>query len=610
MTFVGKTDARQQPEPQSAPISNVRYEITFDSAAALSSMLRVAMTFEVAGTEPVLLSLPAWTPGAYELRNFARNVYGFSVSARESAARWDKLDHDTWRIQSPEAGTMTVRFEVRADTLDNAMAWTAADFALINGTAVFFYPEGRSPDFPATVTVRTKPNWRVATGMEPVGVPVTTNSMYSATFREDGYHDLVDMPFFVGAFDLDSARAEGRWQRLAVYPAGTMNEAARTRFLEQSGRMVAAQGQIFGEIPFDTYTTLLVFSPAQQGGNALEHQNSYVGIYHPDFIGNPLLTLISGHEIFHAWNVKRLRPAELVPYRYDRQQPTPWLWVVEGISDYYADLTLVRAGLYPDDLFFLLTAGKMEEVAFSPTTSLEDASLSVWVSPRDGSDGIHYSKGSLAGLMLDILIRDATDNTCSLDGVMKDLYTLTYKHGRGFGPNDWWSAVQRAMTGGKDVENARRMVEDFAMRWVDGREAYPWEKILPLAGMRLRADSARVPRLGVQTAAVRDQGVTISGVTPDGAAARAGVRVGDVLLTIGGVAVSDADFGEAFRQRYASEPENSPLSIVVRRDGEMMRLDGKLTFDTQMTRRIEPDPAAPPKALRIREGMLRGTTAR
>src|SRR5688572_16672973 len=149
--------AQQAPAaaPRSVPVSNLRYEISFDSATARRSVIAVALSFDVADKGLVLLSLPSWTPGSYEISNFARFVSGFSPTAADKPLDWDKLDYDTWRIDPAGARSVTVRFDYHAVTLDNAAAWSQADFALVNGTNIFPYPEGRGFEFPATVTVKT-----------------------------------------------------------------------------------------------------------------------------------------------------------------------------------------------------------------------------------------------------------------------------------------------------------------------------------------------------------------------------------------------------------------------------------------------------------------------
>jgi predicted metalloprotease with PDZ domain len=292
-----------------------------------------------------------------------------------------------------------------------------------------------------------------------------------------------------------------------------------------------------------------------------------------------------------------MRPADMVPYRYDSAQPTPWLWVSEGITDYYADLAMVRSGVAPEEIFYVLTTGKIGSVNETPPVALEDASLTAWIHPRDGTDGIYYPKGSLAGLLLDILIRDGSDNRASLDGVMREVYSTTFGKGRGFTADDWWNAVARAAGG--------RPLADIQAKYIDGREAYPWTELLPRAGMKLATDSVHEPRIGVQVAQ-DSSGVYVSGVTAGSMAAQAGVQIGDRLIAAGGIPVRDVNFGEQFRSRYARTPAGSPLALQIERNGQTLDLQGGLRFETRIEARVEPDPAATGKAARIRDGILRG----
>ena len=140
----------------SAPLSDIRYEITFTRAHAERRQVSAAMTFTVGGTDPVLLSLPSWTPGAYEISNFARDVANFSAEQSGMSVNWDKVGTDTWRVRPRGVGAVTVRFDYIADSLDNADTWSRPDFLLFNGTNLFLYPEGRGFDFPAAVTVNTE----------------------------------------------------------------------------------------------------------------------------------------------------------------------------------------------------------------------------------------------------------------------------------------------------------------------------------------------------------------------------------------------------------------------------------------------------------------------
>jgi predicted metalloprotease with PDZ domain len=577
--------------PRSVPVTNLRYEITFDSTTAQRNVIAVAVSFDVADKGLVLLSLPSWTPGSYETSNFARFVSGFSPRAADKPLDWDKLDYDTWRIDPAGARSVTVRFDYHAVTLDNAAAWSKADFAFVNGTNIFPYPEGRGYEFPATVTVKTQPGWLVATGMEPGGA--------AGTYRESNYHDLVDKPFFVGRFDVDSQQVEGHWHRLVTYPAGAMSGPARSLIWDQIEKTVPKMAAVFRETPWRTYSTLMVFTREVGGGSALEHSNSHVGIYNPGFVGSPLLASITDHEIFHAWNVKRLRPADMWPYDYSRPQPTPWLWVSEGITDYYADLAMVRGGVVDSAGFLGLTDQKMQQIAEEPPTALEDASLTTWISPVDGSQYQYYPKGSLAGFMLDVLIRDASDNRRSLDDVFRELYGAAYKKGRGFTSKDWWSAVSRAAGG--------RSFTEFYDKYVDGREPFPWADILPRAGLRIVSDTLREPRVGIGTGQDTSGAIVVQMVQPGSVAEAAGVKVGDQLLALGNIEIMDPSFGEAFRSRFGKN-EGDSLAIKVRRGTDTLTLHGTVKLSERIESRLDADPKAGDKAARVRSGIFRGTT--
>ncbi len=575
----------------SADIADVRYRLRFDAAHGVTRTVGVEMTFTVRGSGVVLLSLPAWTPGAYESSDYARNVSGFSATVGTGPVRWDKLDPDTWRIEAGDGARVTVRFESRADSLDNAFNWAHDDFALVNGTNVFLYPEGASPAFPSRVAVETETGWRVATGLERAP---------DGGFTAPSYHELVDAPFFIGRFDLDSAQVAGRWMRLATYPTGSVTGSRRTRLWDALHRAVPPQVAVFGETPWTAYTVMQIADTAFGGMSALEHQNSNVGVVGTPYLDEAFVPSVYAHEIFHAFNVKRLRPAELWPYRYDREQPTTWLWVSEGITDYYADLSMVRGGAIGSEAFLSLTQGKMDHVANLPPVALEDASLQTWLRMRDGTQDIYYDKGSLAGLALDILIRDASDNAASLDDVMRTLYAGAYKADRGFTSADWWAAVSRAAGGAT--------FDEFNRRYVDGREPFPWSDWLAKAGWRYVVDSIAEPRLGVVVSA-DSAGQLVTSVDSYGAAYAAGVRVGDVLVSLDGIRATDADVFDRWRVR-ARGRGGDRLSIVVRRNGQPVVLTGTVRVVTLVNARLENDPAASPRAVRIRHGILTGTTAR
>jgi predicted metalloprotease with PDZ domain len=577
---------------RSVPVSNIQYVVTFDSTTAQSRTIDVSMIFTAARAGDVLLSLPSWTPGAYELGNYARFISTISPAQGQDSLDWDKADPDTWRITVSRAGPVQVRFSYKADSLDNAMSWSKGDFAFFNGTNLFFYPEGQGTDFASTVRVETTAGWGVTTGMKPATAP---NS-----FTASNYHDLVDMPFFVGRFDIDSTQVTGRTLRFASYPSGSVSAAARSAVFQQLGQIIPYQAMVFGEVPWDTYTVFQVSDPDFSLGAAagLEHQNSHLDIISPVVLGNPILASLYSHEVFHAWNVKRLRPVEMTPYQYDRPQPTTLLWVSEGVTDYYADLTQLRGKTITPRAFYATTTGKIDAVAESVPTALEDASLSTWISPVNGTKDIYYDKGSVAGLLLDILIRDASDNRRSLDTVMRDLYENTYKKGRGFTNADWWSAVSRA-AGGKSFA-------DFERRYIDGREPFPYDSVLPLGGLKLFVERTVQPSLGISVSG-DEEGLRVMQVVVSGPGATAGVKLGDYLLKVGALDAADPAFQEKFNEKYAGMPPGGTIPIEIRRGTQRLTLNAPVRFNTTEARRLTELTNATPKAIRVRAGLLSGT---
>ncbi len=272
----------------------------------------------------------------------------------------------------------------------------------------------------------------------------------------------------------------------------------------------------------------------------------------------------------------------------------------EGVTDYYADLTLVRGGVIDSAGFMSVTSDKINEVNSAVTVALEDASLSTWVHPTDGTGYIYYPKGSLAALMLDIMIRDGSDNRRSLDDVLRELYETTYKRGRGFTAAEWWGAVSRAAGG--------RSFADFNARYIDGRDSYPWAAVLPLAGFRFVSDTIREPRLGVFSQP-DSAGIRVTSVEPGSAAMVAGVRAGDYLVSIGDLPV-DEQFGARFRAKYGRAPEGGALPLQVKREGQTVTLNSTLRFSVRTQSAVQLDTRPSPKALRIRSGILHGTTTR
>ena len=248
----GQYANRPMSDSVSAPIRDVRYDVTFMRSNGQQRGDRRRDDVRRPRHGAVVLSLPAWTPGAYEISNFSRWVVELRGDRRRrKPLAWDKLDYDTWRIRPGGAKAVRVSFSYVADTLDNAMAWARPDFLLFNGTNLFLYPEGQPLEYAATVAVHTEADWHVATGM--------SSGRNARTFTATNYHDLVDMPFFVGQL-----RSRQRARRGAVGAARDVSRGrddrgqVRQTAWDQLKRVIPPESAVFGETPWESYTVMQI----------------------------------------------------------------------------------------------------------------------------------------------------------------------------------------------------------------------------------------------------------------------------------------------------------------------------------------------------------------
>jgi len=558
---------------------------------------RVTAQFPVpAGRDTLLVSLPAWTPGSYEILNFARYVHSFAAATAEGRPLfWDKLDKDTWRIATAGARQVVLTFETNPDSIALELCRIGPDFAYLNGADLFPYPEGAGFDFPADVEFDVPAGWRVATGLSPAGRP--------GAYHAASYHDLVDSPAFLGHFALDSVTVDGRTVRLAIWPDSALTPAVWDSVGESLRRIAAMGDRMMGGPPYDDYT-VFVYAPPDEltWAGGLEHRNSQFDIISMDYFATDRRRGILGeftrpllaHEFFHLWNVKRIRPAAMWPYDYAHEQYTPLLWWSEGVTDYYADVTLARSGLWSPAAFVASASSNAQQVErAAEIVSAEDASVDTWTRPTWVDEAqYYYPKGSLLGLMLDIEIRAATANAHSLDDVMRALLTDFWRQQRGFTTADLLALVRPWYPG----------VDDFYRRYIQGREPLPYETVLRLGGIAAAVQETRTLLLGLSVEKPVEGGVLIAAVAPGSLAESAGLMPGDVLVRLGDVATSGLSWPALFRARYA-KAASQPIEVVYRHEGREVVRTGTVQVRTSRTVSLKPDPNAGPAARAIFAGI-------
>src|SRR5881396_1382790 len=573
----------------------VRYEVS-----VVRGQFHVSADFPTTGKDTLFVSLPAWSPGNYEVQNYARYVHGFGAkNAAGEALHWDRADKDTWRVATGRADHVTVEFDYSPDTIDLSVARTAPDFGQFLGTNLFMFEEGQLAR-PAEVRFRLPAGWQVTTALKG-----PANGVY----RAGDYHELADAMTFVGKYSLDSLQADGKWIRLAVWPASDYSPAVARNLRNGVAKMAPVQNRIMGDAPppYDVYTVFfnVIHGPIGFGGG-LEHSVSQYDIMPAQAFADPVSGTLGdfmypllSHEFFHLWNVKRIRPAEMWPYDYHAEQYTPLLWWSEGVTDYYADLTNLRSGLWTPSQFFDNAIANIQQVDEAPEPwSVEDGSEASWIHEvYVNSSQLYYPKGSLLGFLLDISIRDATDNAHNLDEVMRALFTRYYRQSKGFRTAELLNELRSA---------GMPAVDSFYRRYIDGRDSLPYEAVFAKAGLVLSRQVVTTPFVGVSTGPTPAGGLMVQAVSPGSAAEQAGVQAGDVITNIGDVAIaSDPDWGATFRTRYRGKA-GQPFTITVQRSGQTLKLNTVVREHTVATFRLQRAPNPTPKQTKIWQGLASG----
>jgi predicted metalloprotease with PDZ domain len=386
--------------------------------------------------EGQVFSMPAWIPGSYLIRDYARHVVHVEAESNGHAIPLRKTDKSTWWV-GPADGPVFIRAEIYAHDLSVRGAFLDQGHGFFNGVCLFFRIHGLD-DQPCLVHVDPPPDipelgWQVATGLERL----TGEAFEFGAFVADSYEALIDHPFLIGDLTIGRFSVAGAEHIVAIAGRGEIDLARLEHDFE---KVCAAHVEMYGgAAPFSRYVFLVMALNKGYGG--LEHHNSsalicdrknlpradqpQVSPGYRDFLG-----LVS-HEYFHLWNVKRIRPAEFVPGALDKEIYTRQLWVFEGITSYYDDLGLLRCGLIEPESYLELLGRTLTAVYRTPgrrRQTLEESSFDAWIKfyrPDENSPNAvvsYYSKGAMVALALDLELRLKSGGRCSLDDIMRALW--------------------------------------------------------------------------------------------------------------------------------------------------------------------------------------------
>jgi predicted metalloprotease with PDZ domain len=570
--------------------------------------ISVAIRRAVNGPQEERLVLPVWTPGSYMVREFARHVQDFAATdAAGQPLKWEKTNKDTWRVVTNGAREWQATYRVYANELSVRTSELNSGHAFWNNATLLMYLEGFLKN-PSTVRVLAPDVWKVATGLP--AMPGQKN-----TFRAENFDILYDSPFEASNFKTLVFNVKGVPHRIVIDGEGNY-DAERMRLDVQ--KIVETQVALMGEIPYRDYTFILHLRSNAGGG--LEHLNS-TALGYPrfgfrirsgdratsaapnateterDYRG--FLSLVA-HEFFHLWNVKRIRPDALGPFDYTQENYTKVLWVAEGITDYYADLTLRRAGLITESEFLSATARSIWSMQNTPgrlEQTVEESSYDSWIKYyRQDENSInsqvsYYDKGALLGLLLDLEVRKRSNGAKSLDDVMRYLYAEFFKKNRNYGPADFQKACE-LMAGSS--------LDEFFNKYVRGTEELDYNAALEAAGLRLDTTSGMGGVYFGADVAMDDDRLIVKRVYAGSPAYEQGLNAGDQIVAMDNMRVT-RDF---FNARMAEKKPGDLINLTIFRFDDLSTLLIKLGERREGTYRIVPLPNARDAQKRILRAWL------
>ncbi len=551
-----------------------------------------------------LLVMPVWTPGSYLIREFERHVQDFAAKdASGQPLKWEKVNKTTWKVTTNGSRDWHASYRVYANELSVRTSELNSAHAYWNNANLLMYLDGFLKS-PSTVRVIAPDVWKIATGLP--GVPGQRN-----TFRAENFDVLYDSPFEVSNFKSILFNVKSVAHRIVIDGEGNYDPERMRRDVQ---KIVETQVELMGgEVPYRDYTFILHLRSNAGGG--LEHANS-TSLGYPRFgftirtgdratSASPnagmgpqsdyrgFLSLVS-HEFFHLWNVKRIRPDALGPFDYTQENYTKNLWVAEGVTDYYSDIALRRAGLISEGDYLAATARSIQALQNTPgrlVQSVEESSYDSWIKfyradeNFNNSQVSYYDKGAILGLLLDLEIRKRSNGAKSLDDVLRYLYTEFFKKDRNYTPADFQKASELA---------AGASLEEFFAKYVRGTDELDYNTALAAVGLRLDTGAATAPSgqpvervyFGADLRQENDR-LMVTRVTAGSPAYEQGLNTGDQIVALDNARMTLA----LFNARLAEKRPGDLLNLTIFRFDDLSTMLIKLGGRTEGTYRIVPVPA-------------------
>ena len=594
--------------PQSGAFTRISY--TLSMTRPTTHLFEVSIALQTpAGTVPanVDLQMPMWQPGRYSNADFAKNVQEFSASTGSQPLPFEKIDSQTWRVQTRGNRTFNVAYKVFGNDLSGTYAQLDGTHGNFNGGEIFMYVVGHKRDA-VDLRIQKPPGWRAING--------SSETLDQAEWKYPNYEILIDNPTEIGPdWTLDEFTTGGKKYRVVVHSRGSEG-GQRPALVRDLRRIVDAEVEMWGPPDFDRYTFLYHFAADNKSFDGMEHLVS-TQIINGGNLGDPgvlgRMLEDSAHEFFHVWNVKRLRPAALGPWDWTRPANTKSLWIAEGLTQYYGNLMMRRAGLWDDRRYLSELEGSLEYVENSPGVQLMSAVDASLAAPfidsavhrqqtnLSNTSVTYYIKGELLGVVMDLTIRGRTNGRQSLDDVLRQMYdelyvkapnASYYLKGRGYSEEDFVRVMSQV---------SRTDMQSFYDRHVQGVEPLPYDAAFAVVGLRL----VKIPEDTMSTGIVIERtgaGLRLAALPTSGAAARSGLQQGDQLVSIGGSLVTRANW-QAALERYKP---GDRVKVQVERYGRTVDVELVIAEPDRFSYRLEDLPDVSAEARRLRAGWLSG----
>ena len=524
-------------------------------------------------SEELFLRMPTWNPGSYLIREFSRHV-----SAVAANVPIEKVKKDTWRVAEAGKGCR-ISYRVYANELTVRTCHLDDSHAFFNGVGLFLFAD-ESRALPVELTLDVPEGWSVCTGLEQND---------DGTYIASDYDELVDCPVEAGTHEVIRYAALDVPHEVVMWGRGNYDA---DRIASDLTAITEASAAVFdGSLPYSRYAFITHLTDSRGGG--LEHHNSSVLNFpqlgfQPDDKYAGFLQLAT-HELFHVWNVKRIKPVAFSPYDYSQENYTKLLWVMEGITDYYAMLICARAGVSSLEYFCKTIGERLTRLAQIPgrlEQSLEESSQDTWIKlyrPDENSINStvsYYLKGSLVALALDLAIRERSKGAKSLDHVMRALWSQAQEQ----------RALEEAEFGALVEEATGIAVTDLLTAYVSGTDELDVSELLRSVGLVLHArpslgakDKGGKPAppdatetdawLGAVLARNSKGQLLVQSVPTGSPAAEQGLYAGDEVLALDGWRTTDSGAVDA---RLSERAAGDIVELTVFRRDQLQTVSVKL----------------------------------